>query len=157
MPLVQDKRIYCFYSYELITELVRIIGERFCLEIGAGDGTLSRFLRDRGVNIIATGDYSWSHAITYPATVENLGAKQALAKFQPRVVVCSWPPPANTFENQFFLTKSAELYIVIRGRNKSASGNWKTFEAQDGYCYEIDEKLSSYVIPSELDSAVILF
>jgi hypothetical protein len=44
MPLVQPRGIYCFYSKELIKELCILIGDRNCLEIAAGDGTLTRFL-----------------------------------------------------------------------------------------------------------------
>jgi hypothetical protein len=36
-----------------------LIGERECLEIAAGDGTLARFLEAEGVRITATDDHSW--------------------------------------------------------------------------------------------------
>jgi hypothetical protein len=45
LPLVQPKGIYCFYSDRLIKRLARLIGDRPCLEISAGDGTLTRLLR----------------------------------------------------------------------------------------------------------------
>ena len=48
MPLVAKKGIYCFYSRPLIAALAAEIGERGALEIAAGDGTLTRFLRERG-------------------------------------------------------------------------------------------------------------
>ena len=113
MPLVQDKGIYCFYSRELITKLAELIAGRSCLEIAAGDGTLSRFLADAGVQVKATDDLSWNYAIKYPENVENMDAKQALVKYQPEVVICSWPPPGNNFERHIFYTKSVDLYIVI--------------------------------------------
>ena len=46
MPLVARKGIYCFYSARLVDRLAALIGDRPALEIAAGDGTLSRFLRD---------------------------------------------------------------------------------------------------------------
>ena len=122
MPLVQPKGIYCFYSQELINELCALIGDRTCLEIGAGDGTLARFLEDRGMQIYATDDYSWSHVVAYPKTVEKLSAKQALGKYQPHAVVCSWPPPGNNFERRVFSTRSVDLYIVIGSRYRFAGG-----------------------------------
>jgi 2-polyprenyl-3-methyl-5-hydroxy-6-metoxy-1,4-benzoquinol methylase len=66
MPLVQPKGIYCFYSHELIEALAGMIASRSCLEIGAGDGTLTRFLKNQGVQIIATDNHSWKNAVDYP-------------------------------------------------------------------------------------------
>ena len=58
MPLVQPKGIYCFYSKPLIQDLAALIGQRSCIEIAAGDGTLSRFLAAKGVDLTATDDHS---------------------------------------------------------------------------------------------------
>lgn len=157
MPLVQPRGIYCFYSQELISELCALIGGRLCLEIGAGDGTLARFLADKGIQICATDDYSWRHAIEYPQTVERLNAKQALVKYQPQAVICSWPPPGNAFEQKIFSARSVELYIVIGSRYRFAAGNWDSYEAQDRFEWAIDRTLSSLVIPPELESAVLIF
>jgi hypothetical protein len=157
MPLVQPRGIYCFYSQELIEELCVLIGDRTCLEIAAGDGTLTRFLADKRIRIYATDDYSWSHSAKYPETVEKLGAKQALAKYQPQAVVCSWPPPGNAFEQKVFSTRSVEIYIVIGSRYRFASGNWDSYETQDRFEWSNDPKLSSLVIPPELESAILIF
>jgi hypothetical protein len=157
MPLVQPKGIYCFYSKELIGELCALIGERDCLEIGAGDGTLARFLADRGIRIHATDDYSWRHTVEYPETVERLSARHALDKYQPRAVLCSWPPPGNNFEQKVFSTRSVEMYIVIGSRYRFAGGNWDCYEAQDRFEWSIDRALSPLVLPPELESAVIIF
>jgi len=157
MPLVQARGIYCFYSQELIEALRALIGDRTCLEVGAGDGTLARFLAEKGINVRATDDHSWKRMIEYPQTVEMLGAKQALAKYQPRVVICSWPPPGNTFEQKILSTRSVELYIVIGSRHKFAAGNWNSYAAQDRFEWGVDDSLSSLVIPPELDSAVLIF
>jgi hypothetical protein len=157
MPLVQPKGIYCFYSRRLIRELARLIRNRSCLEIAAGDGTLSRFLGAEGVPIRATDDYSWSHAISYPDAVEKLDARQALDKHQPQVVICSWPPPANNFERHVFTAKSVAQYIVIGSRYRFASGNWDAYTSQSRFEWSLDPQLSRWVIPPELDNAVILF
>jgi hypothetical protein len=157
MPLVQARGIYCFYSQDLIEALRALIGDRTCLEIGAGDGTLTRFLAEKGVKVRATDDHSWKHVIEYPQAVEMLGAKQALAKYQPQAVICSWPPPGNTFEQRVLSTRSVELYIVIGSRHKFAAGNWNSYAAQDRFEWAIDESLSLLVIPPELDSAVLIF
>jgi hypothetical protein len=157
MPLVQPKGIFCFYSKELIHELCHLIGDRHCLEIAAGDGTLTRFLKDKGIRIQATDDYSWSHTIEFPESVERLSAKQALEKYQPRAVICSWPPPGNSFEQRVFSLRSVEIYIVIGSRYRFAGGNWDAYEAQDNFEWSIDPKMSSLIIPTELESAVLIF
>jgi hypothetical protein len=157
MPLVQPKGIYCFYSKRLIAEIADLIGSSPCLEIAAGDGTLSRFLADAGLLITATDDYSWNHAIAYPETVIRLDAKLALDRYQPRVVICSWPPPANSFEQWVFSSKSVELYLVIGSRYQFASGNWEAYTTQTRFEMSCDARLSSFVLPPELESQVVLF
>ena len=137
MPLVQTKGIYCFYSSRLIKELAALIDNKLCLEIGAGDGTLSRLFNEDGIRIIATDDYSWGHTISYPDTVERIDAREALKKYQPQVAISSWPPPNNNYERQVFSTESIGLYIVIGSRHKFASGNWETYYAQKHFDWRI--------------------
>lgn len=157
IPLVQDRGIYCFYSKELLRELRLLVGERRCLEIGAGDGTLARFLANTGVQLTATDDYSWSHSIDYPANVQNMDAKRALAKHQPQVVICSWPPAGNNFERHVFSAKSVELYIVIGSRYEFVSGSWDTYRKQHNFEWKVDDHLSKLVLPPEVNNAVLLF
>lgn len=157
MPLVQPRGIYCFYSRPLVERLAAMIGARPCLEIAAGDGTLSRFLRDQGVDIAATDNHGWKQAVQYPADVIQLDAKEALEKYRPEVVICSWPPSNNTFERQVFKTASAQLYIVISSRHQFASGNWSDYKSQTAFSFEEDKKLGSLVLPPELEAAVYVF
>ncbi len=133
LPLVQPKGIYCFYSAQLIDRLATLIGDRPCLEIAAGDGTLSRFLRERGVPVTATDDHSWKHAVTFPADVIRQDAREALRAHSPAVVICSWPPAGNRFEQHVFRTRSVELYIVISSRHTFASGSWDDYRSQTGF------------------------
>jgi hypothetical protein len=157
MPLVEPKGIYCFYSRRLVKELAKEIGDRKALEIAAGDGTLSRFLQQEGIDITATDDHSWSHAIDFPDDVEDRDAITALKTHQPQVVVCSWPPAGNHFEHQVFKTDSVELYVVIASQHAFASGNWNAYSEQAGFDYEEDKTLSKLVLPPELEGAVYVF
>jgi len=157
MPLVEPKGIYCFYSRRLVRELAKEIGDRTALEIAAGDGTLSRFLQQEGVDITATDDHSWSHAIDFPDDVENQDAITALKTRGPQVVICSWPPAGNGFEHQVFKTDSVELYVVIASQHAFASGNWNAYSEQTGFDYEEDKTLSKLVLPPELEGAVYVF
>ncbi|MDD2273289.1 MAG: hypothetical protein PHP95_16800 [Desulfuromonadaceae bacterium] len=157
MPLVQPEGIYCFYSRQLVSKLAALIGRQTCLEIAAGDGTLTRFLLDSGVRITATDDYSWKYEVKYPEFVVRKEAREALRDYAPEVVLCSWPPAGNIFEQQVFRTKSVKLYIVISSRHRFAAGNWEDYLDQSLFeCVE-DEALSRLVLPPELDAAVYVF
>lgn len=157
MPLVQPEGIYCFYSQQLLRALAEMIGARPCLEIAAGDGTLTRFLAQRGVQVQASDDYSWEHSVRYPEWVARLDAKEALRLHVPEVVICSWPPAGNSFERQVFRTRSVQLYIVIGSRHRHAAGNWGDYQEQTAFSFEEDTKLSRLVVPPELDARVYLF
>lgn len=157
MPLVQPRGIYCFYTRELITELKPLLGDRDTVELAAGDGTLTRFLSNVGVNITASDDQSWSHAVTYPADVKKADAVSVLERESPRAVVCSFPPPGNGFEKRVFITASVERYVVITSKHRFAAGDWNAYEQQTTFEWHVDEALSKLVLPPELDPAVLVF
>jgi hypothetical protein len=156
MPLVGPKGIYCFYSKRLIDSLAAMIGDRSCLEIAAGDGTLARFLSDAGVNVTATDDYSWRD-VRFADSVLREDARKALAAHRPEVVICSWPPAGNTFEHQVFKTPSVRLYIVIASRHRFASADWDAYDQQTDFAFSEDATLSRLVLPPELEAAVYVF
>jgi hypothetical protein len=157
MPLVQPKGIYCFYSRELVDAVAALIGSRSSLEIAAGDGTLTRFLRDRGVQITATDDYSWQQRVQYPDFVVREDAREALRRRAPEAVICSWPPAGNAFERFVFMTPSVQLYIVIGSRHRFASSDWTAYEAQTKFDLHEEPELARLVLPPELESAVYVF
>jgi hypothetical protein len=157
MPLVQPKGIYCFYSRPLIRELAALIGDRPGLEIAAGDGTLSRFLADEGVQITATDDYSWQHRVRYAEAVLRQDAQTALRVHEPEVVICSWPPAGNTFERAVFRTDSVQLYVVVNSGSEFGSGNRVDYRLQTDFDLTEDPALSRLVLPPELESVVHIF
>jgi hypothetical protein len=157
MPLCAPRGIYCFYTRELVRALGDLIGARLCLEIAAGDGTLARFLVAAGTPVIPTDDRSWSHAIAYPDDVQVETAPEALARRRPAAVVCSFPPPQNTFERHVFRTPSVDLYIVITSRHRHAAGDWNAYAAQTAFDCEAPAALAALVLPPEIDPAVLVF
>ena len=157
MPLVQPEGIYCFYSQELVAVLAEMIGEQTCLEIAAGDGTLSRFLQQRGIKVTATDDFSWKHEVKYPSSVIRQDAREALRSHSPEVVICSWPPAGNSFEGHVFKTKSVRLYVVISSRHRFAAGNWDEYARQNSFEFEEAPNVGRLVLPPELDPAVYVF
>lgn len=108
------------------------------LEVGAGDGKLSHFLQQKleeklpGVfKIIATD--SGEDKIKTDCPIEIIDYKQALNKYQPAVVICSWMPLGVDFTAVFRATPSVREYILI-GEINGCCGNRQTW----GYAYEKD-------------------
>ena len=157
MPLVQPRGIYCFYTRELVAELAALVGSRNCLEIGAGDGTLTRFLQARGVQVTATDNHGWSNSVSYPDWVVKLDACAALNQYKPEVVICSWPPAQNDFEHCVFETPSVQRYIVIGSRHRFAFGNWDVYKKQKDFELVEDQRLAAMLLPPELESSVLVF
>lgn len=157
MPLVEKQGIYCFYSADLISALADLIGGRSCVEIAAGDGTLSRFLRDVGVEIAATDDHSWKQHINFPDDVTRQDAVRALRRRRPEVVLCSWPPAGNTFEREVFVTDSVDTYVVIGSASEANSGNWADYRKQTAFDIEEAPGLGRLIVPPELDTKVWIF
>jgi hypothetical protein len=157
MPLVNPKGIYAFYSKELVAALAGIIADRPALEIAAGDGCLSRFLRAAGVTITATDDHSWARSINYPDDVERLDADSALARYRPRVVLCSYPPPKNAFEAAVLASDFVESYVVITTRHRFAAGNWAAYDEQTVFDMTADAELSPLILPPEVDPLLLVF
>lgn len=157
MRSVEFKGIYCFYSKKLVQSLATMIGSKSCLEIAAGDGTLTRFIKDQGTQIIATDNRAWRFSINYPDTVIDCDAEEALRKYNPEIVICSWPPKNNDFEHYIFKTDSVQTYILIASRSESVSGNWAEYRKQSTFSFEEDKKLSKLVLPPELEPAVYIF
>lgn len=155
--LLQGMGIYCVFSRQFGRELKRLINGRTCLEVGAGDGTLTLLLDELGVSAHATDDYSWQKRIRYPEWVEKLTAQAALEHYAPRVVVCSWPPPDNQFEEKIFATKSVELYVAIVSKHRYAAGNWQAYESQGQFVWQAEARLSRLLLPKEWEHQVLVF
>lgn len=157
LTFAQSRGTYCFFSAPMIDELARLMGHRKCVEIAAGDGTLSRFLRDRSVDVVATDDHSWTHEIDYPEGVARMDARDALRVHRPEVVICSWPPAANAFERYVFETDSVERYIVVGSRHEFAAGAWNVYAAQKGFAMSESPLLARLVLPPETGVMVRVF
>lgn len=89
---------YGLPTLELVEYLRERIGNRSVLEIGAGAGVLSQALGIRGTDNWQQNDpairayYALLRQPTVPyhASVEKLTADQAVAKYEPQVVVACW-------------------------------------------------------------------
>lgn len=156
MPLVRPRGIYCFYSSAFVRAVGRLAAQEQVLEIAAGDGTLSRFLREAGHDAIATDDFSWQSAIDYGNDVEKLDAAAALRQYSPSMVLCSWPPPRNSFEKAVFETPSVQTYVVVTSANPNDASDWRVYAEQGDFENVENPQLSRMILPRG-SSRVLVF
>ena len=103
------------------------------LEIGAGSGRLSHFLRKELTKKISgiikvTATDSGEFNIKPEFAVEKMTHKQALKKYQPDIVLCSWMPHQIDFSADFRQTDSVKEYILIGETDGGCCGDdWKTW------------------------------
>jgi hypothetical protein len=96
--------MFAYVSWRWVRPLVQWIGKRKVLEVMAGRGWLSAALRQCGVDVIATDDFSWSKKSRFvlwknPVTeVRKMDAVAAVRTFGSDYDVCvmSWPFMDNT-------------------------------------------------------------
>ena len=157
MPLVQERGIYCFFSRELVVALAQRLSRLECLEVAAGDGTLSCFLSEAGLSIRATDDHSWTRVLDYPESVERLDAAAAIQTYRVPVVVCCFPPPGNGFERKILSASHVQKYVVITTRHRFAAGDWSAYESAAGWTMKEEAGLSKLVLPPEVDPLVLCF
>ena len=157
MPTAEANGIYCFFTRETITGLAALMKEGSCLEVGAGDGFLAARLREQGVDVRATDNFSWSGKIEHVGEVENLDAATAVAKYKPSIVLCCWPPAQNKFEQSILEEPSVRRYIVIGSVQKALSGNWPLYQGQKAFSIRRDSVLSASIPPQEAGGAVYVF
>lgn len=149
---------YLIAPAELIDSLRSLIGTRRVLEIGAGRGILASYLRRSGADITAVDDFSWSATVPMGTEVLKMDGREALGQFKPEVVICCWPPPGNTFEQEIFSSPGVQDYIVIVSRHRHASGNHKAYAGAEGFrCVQATGKLAEMLLPAEAESILYIF
>jgi hypothetical protein len=162
MPMAEARGIYNFYSSGFLKALATEIAGNSCLEIAAGDGYLSRQLTRHGVRIVATDDGSWGDSsgagkIADAGDVERLAADAAIAKYHPEIVICSWPPANNAFEQHVFADPGVQRYIMIGSEHRRLCGNWPLYQAQQAFTQMRHDGLSAHLYPRDFGGAVFIF
>ena len=133
---------------------------RTILEIGAGRGYLAQSLQHIGVDVKACDDMSWQDSAPpqkKSALVESIDAVAALKALRPSVVICSWPPPGNNFEEKIFQTTSVQCYIAIVSQHRFASGNWLAYQRQSQFTCSTSAPLNDLLRPIEAQQQALIF
>lgn len=93
--------MFAFVSWKWLYPFVEWINNRKCLEVMAGRGILSLALRQKGIDVIATDDFSWSKIehgnfkkwSDTVTEVEELDAIESVEKYGKDIdiLIMSWP------------------------------------------------------------------
>lgn len=132
--------MFGFVSWRWINPLAEWINGRKCLEIMAGRGWLSHALQIKGVDIIATDDFSWHAKEEFSTwkdtvtTVEKLNAVDAITKYGQGVdiMLVSWPYIDKTaFHSlkKLYEVNPNTLFIFIGEWNTSVCANKDFFNS----------------------------
>jgi hypothetical protein len=120
------------------------------LEVGAGNGRMGRFLKERlntlspdKFQYIATNLKDKKYDRKAAFQVEEIDYKEALKKFSPTIVIASWMPYRKDWTADFRRTPSVKEYILIGERESTGhdSLTWGDEHLPDSY--EEDEDLSA--------------
>jgi hypothetical protein len=151
----KDSSIFEFLNEEFIDSFSDYLSQRvrelnasedepiIVLEVGAGNGRLSHFLRQKldfklpgKVEVVAIDSGQWDIKTTFP--VETLEHVEALRKYQPDIVIFSWMPYEEDVTDDFRATQSVNEYILIGETDGGCCGDeWRTWGLRP---YNFDEE-----------------
>ncbi|MCX6723327.1 MAG: hypothetical protein NT094_04680 [Candidatus Staskawiczbacteria bacterium] len=151
----EDYKIYEIYTQEFIERFSIFLAEQIkklkkddqpttILEVGAGNGRLAHFLNNRLKDIspdlarcVATDSGANESKEAFPGEtpVEKLDYKEALKKYKPQIVICSWMPYGIDWTVDFRKTNSVEEYILIGEEDEGCCGHssktWGDFSGEN--------------------------
>lgn len=102
------------------------------IEVGAGKGLLSYYLRKKGVPILATDDNSWNLIKENKYDVKVLDYKAAIKKYKPETVIVSWML-LDADWTPFFREMNIKEYILIGEGPGGCTGSPSVFDTHPGY------------------------
>ncbi len=158
---LQRQGIWSVPTTELLSWLVEQANGRPILELGAGKGLYAQGLARLGAQITAVDNLSWNTTGgSMPADkgmVVCMDAATALHRFQPCIVLTSWPPPGNSFEESIFATTTVQLYVTVVSEHAFASGSWAAYKKQKSFACTKSELVNRNLRPLELNQQVLIF
>ena len=159
---LQRQGIWSVPTLELVDRFSDHCHGKKVLELGAGRALLYSALRARGLDITGVDDGSWNIGSSGAKSlagrnIETMDAREAVNSVRPEVVLCSWPPAGNPFEEDVFESPTVRLYLVVLSRHSFASGNWLAYKNQNKFECSISEPLNKLLRPLETEQQVLIF
>ena len=151
--------MFGFVSWKWIVPFVNWLEDKRCLEVMAGRGWWSYALKEKGITVHATDDFSWHEQERYGAwndtlvDIERLDAVEAVKKYgkEVEVVLMSWPYMDDTaYEVIKELYKvNPEAIVVYIGEGTSGCTASEAFfatfdEIDDNAFYAVQENYQSW-------------
>ena len=116
---------YVVVTKQLCRALAGYIGEARVLEVMSGKGVLAKGLREEGVNIKPTDDYSWGMSqAAWIDDIEKIDAIAAIQKYAKDMdfLIIGWPPMGNYIDEIIEATKRCNKNIKIIYIGEGAGG-----------------------------------
>jgi hypothetical protein len=149
-----------FFDYEIWNrEYIKILANYLAqyknaviLEVGAGSGRLSYFLRKKLPNNLITAiDISLKHKVSGILLVK-MSMKNALRKFKPDILICAWPD--SFFWQEIKHNSSAKKIILIGDAEdtplaKEVKGEWQWLPIKG---FKVKEFLPAQKVQTSRDS-----
>ncbi|NFH01590.1 hypothetical protein FC831_15205 [Clostridium botulinum] len=171
IPYKYNKELLSYYEYrrkiisqqgftiltqEWINEFAKWIDNRKCLEIMSGCGSLSKVLKDRDVDIIATDNftwssdtYNWNHNKNYWTDIENIDCIEAIEKYKDRdVIIMSWAYMDDTAYRCLLKMREVnpDMVMIVIGEDwGGCTANDDFFEAIEDISNEEIQKIDSKI------------
>jgi len=144
-----SRGMFAFVSWDWVKPLVAWIGNRKVLEVMAGAGWLARALSEKGINIIATDDYSWIEKREWElqTEVKKMDAFSAIEIFgeESDILIISWPymdPSAFEAIRKWNEIRPGGLIIYIGEQEGGCTANEEFFE----HFEEVNDDTFNFVI-----------
>lgn len=95
---------------------IKNLGLQPVLEVGAGNGDLSQALRRRNIETVAVDNFEQTlpgKMLDAPGIPEKMDYKDAIYRYNPELIICSWMPAGEDWTPDFRAHSSVKSYILI--------------------------------------------
>ena len=145
--IVHDKyNIFQFWNKEYIEalskEVIDRVAEDLVLEVCAGDGQLTHWLKEKGVNIIATDNFE--RGLKPKFSVIKFSAIRAIKKHNPVMVIASWIEACDPLD--YRILKTGVPYVILIGEPEGITCGseraWRAFKRlgyRQDYLQDVDK------------------
>lgn len=151
--------MWCYISAPFIDKLANYINGKSVLEVMAGNGYISKGLRDKGQTAIATDSLDWTKenetGRNLVTDVEKLDAINAIQKYgkQVKFVIMSWSPDGLSIDQDILnamRTTNPDSKLICIGERNGATNSAEFWQMAQYVDENTAETLNKYHQPFDL-------